>query len=235
MENQENKEKAKEKTKEEIKEEIRKKCEESCQFHSSICTNHTAVRNREECIELKMLNEDVGPIFGANIVITECDLIRMRSEIPLDPDGFICAAHQFKLGKGYRPSSMCKYRQHPTGSTSKGYKISWPMYTFVESLHADFVLGSLICKPCQRKLRNEMPDFSIACEDDDNDGDPDFVPAEPFVDDQEKQTRREELDSLASTLGVERVSWQLTSNMEDVEPTSLQYFELVPALHRSHT
>lgn len=216
-------EQCEEESEEESEEKCREECKKKCQFHSEICGNHVLFRDRKGCVVLNELNEDFGHIFGANTVITERDLICMRSEISLDADGLICSNHQFKLGRGYRPSLLCKYREHPTDSRTRGSKVTWELYMYVKALDTNFVLGSLICKVCQKKLRKVM-----SSEDDDNSDDPDFVPEIPFLDDEEKLVRRTQLDSLTSTLGVDRIRFQLTSHIEDVDIKSLNY------LRRSH-
>lgn len=126
-------------------------------------------------------------IFGAVIIITEGDLICLRSETPLNRDGWICAKHQFILGMDYRPSSVSKYFEH-RDSTAKGIKVSWELYKFVKSLDKKFVLGSMICKRCQGKLRERIEDEPMDC--DDTDDDSNFVLVEPFCNDIERLNRR---------------------------------------------
>lgn len=168
---------------------------------------------------LKDLEEDVGPIFGADIKITESELIYLRASIPLDPEEYICSTHQIQLGKGYRPSEMCKYFDHPLSSTAKGIKVSWNLYKFLKTLDADFILGSMVCKECQVKLYEVMKREPIECDD----KDPDFVPP-PFLEENDKLNRREQLDCLTTVLGVDRVRYLIGSDIKEMSDSSLNYF-----------
>lgn len=108
----------------ENKEEDPKTNPKNCQFESYSCGNYVLCRGIVGCVKLKDLNQDVGPLFDADICLTEYDLICLRSPKNLDPEGLICAKHVFTLGKGYRASSRCKYLDHPLNSKAKGLKIS---------------------------------------------------------------------------------------------------------------
>lgn len=117
----------------------------NCQFNSAECGNYTRHHNKNGCVILKDLQEDVGPLFGADVVITESDLICLRSKTILNLERWICAKHQFTLGKNYRPSAKCNFSEHPQNSKAKPKKVSWDLYNFVKSLDSSFVLGSMIC------------------------------------------------------------------------------------------
>lgn len=111
----------------------------------------------------------MGSKFHADNNIAEHNLIRLRTEVKLDLDDWTCVKHQFMLGGDYKPSIYCKYLGHPKHSYEKGSKVSWHLYNFVKSVDRNFILGSLICVQCAKKL-NEMK-----C-DEYNNADPDFVP-----------------------------------------------------------
>lgn len=96
-----------------------------CQINSSSYGNYPAYPNRHGYVILKDLKTNVGLIFHADVEITECDLICMRSETPLNPDGSICAKHQYTHGTDYKPSTRCKCADHPPNSKAKGNKLSW--------------------------------------------------------------------------------------------------------------
>lgn len=175
------------------------------------------------CVVLKDLQEDVGKLFDEDLFLTECDLIRLRSKTCLNLEGLICVKHQFGLGKAYRASTYCSYSEHPPISKAKGIKVTWNLYKFVRSLDSSFVLGSLICQPCQKKLTKLKEEERMDCDDND-DSDPDFLPSAPFLDDNEKMNRREELDRLSAALDVDRVLYQITSDINKMSPISLNYF-----------
>lgn len=113
--------------------------EKTCQFVSSICGNYFMTYDenenptKEELFLLKNLKEDVGKMFGADIPIRESDLICWRSELPLNLECWICKNHRYKLGTGFRPSTLCKYSEHHK-STAKGTEITWRMYKLSENV-----------------------------------------------------------------------------------------------------
>lgn len=125
----------------------------NCQFQSTTCGDFLPRRERLGCVTFKDLSDDVGHLFDADVYISEMDLISIRSPIPLIPNGLICGNHQFSLGIYYRPSGRCQCYLHPKTSEAKGEKVSWQLYTFVKDRDGSFILGSLICKLCKKKLR----------------------------------------------------------------------------------
>lgn len=127
------------------------------------------------------------------------------------------------LGKDYKPSLLCKYSDHPTNSNGKTIKVSWTLYNFVKSLDRNFILGSLICQICQKKLNLMRGDEPMDCDEDDIDADPDFVPATPFLDDAEKLNRKTELDCLTESLGTKNIRFQVASNINNMSPISHDY------------
>lgn len=208
-----------------------------CQFQSDKCGNYFIDRNRtaysqDPLSRVKDLVEDVGSTFGADIVLTECDLIGLRSENKLDRNGWICTHHRFNLGKGYRPSTLCKHFQHKN-STAKGSKVSWELYKFVRASDPQFVLGSLICAKCQKKLREKL-DESMECDNDSDAEDSTYVPETVISDDDDKMLRRHQLDDLTNALGVERVRFQINSNIQDMSTSSINYFRHLHAVMQSN-
>lgn len=125
-----------------------------CQFQLASCGNCRSRRDATGCFVLKDLRDNCSSLFNVddNTIIRECDLISMRSPVPLNHDGLICGQHRFTLGKDYYVSPKCKYSQHPATSQCKGGKISWKLYKFVKTRDSTFVIGSLICKICQAQL-----------------------------------------------------------------------------------
>lgn len=194
----------------------------NCQFKSTSCGDYSR-RHEAGCVILKNLKDNVGTLFDADVVITEYELICLRSETLLNLDDWICVKHKFTLGTDYRPSSHCKYSDHPENVKSKGRKVSWQLYNFVKSLDGNFILGSLICPRCQKKLNEMMEDEPMECDEDEMDADPDFVPTTPFLDDDEKENRRKQLDCLTDVLEIERIRFQVTSNLMDMSPPTLDY------------
>lgn len=75
-----------------------------CQFESKTSSNYFSKSENLVYTTLKDLQDDVGSIFNADHVLTEFELISLRSNLAADPDGLICEMHQYLLGKGYRPS-----------------------------------------------------------------------------------------------------------------------------------
>jgi hypothetical protein len=192
----------------------------NCQFKTSRCGKYGIYSDDTlGCAVLKRLEDDFAKDFNADIVISECDLICNRANVPLDLDGFICSYHRFTLGKYYKIPTTCKFYEHPVASKAKGMKISWRLYKFVKSTDSTFVLGSLICKPCQQKL-NEM----IYEEPDEDAGDTNYIPQKCVMDEKEKLKRREQLDSLADIFGLKRVRYQINSDIENMSIGSLNYF-----------
>lgn len=196
-----------------------------CQFGSIECANYF---RHSGCSILQDLQDNVGDRFNADIIISECQLICMRATTSLNTAALICPKHRFMLGIYYKPSVQCQYREHPKNSKSKAEKISWQLYSFVKSVDLDFVLGSMICKPCQKKLNKLKTETQMECEnDDDLTADPDFVPAVPIVEDEEMLKRRERLDVMTNFFGMERVHYQINKNIEDMSTGSLNYFRSV--------
>jgi hypothetical protein len=198
-----------------------------CQLDSAECGNYPPYPSQVGCVLLKNLQQNFGNVFKADVVITECDLICMRSKAVLNPDGLICGKHRFTLGKDYKPSTLCKFSGHPTNSKSKGLKVTWKIYNSVKSRDPDFVLGSLICKPCQINI-NQNNKASIEAEaeseEDDIHHDPNFVPSRSLIDHNEIANRRKNLDSLTEIFGIERVRFQVNSDIENLEAKTLSYF-----------
>lgn len=62
---------------------------EKCQLNSTRCGEYAAYPDKCGLVVLNKLQTNFGEIFNADIVITECDLISMRSTVPLNPDGLI--------------------------------------------------------------------------------------------------------------------------------------------------
>lgn len=54
--------------------------------------------------------------------------------------------------------------------------------------------------------------------------DSDFVPPVPIIDENDKLNRREQPNTLTTVLGVYRVRYQIGSYINDMAPTSLNYF-----------
>lgn len=96
-----------------------------------------------KCVKLNKLQERVGNVSNADILITECELMCMRIKVPLNSEDLICAKHLSSLGKYYKPSTERKYNEHPRDSNAKGIKASWPIYNFVKSPDSRFILGSV--------------------------------------------------------------------------------------------
>lgn len=188
----------------------------SCQCHSVSCGNYLARRNQFGSKLLKDLSEDVGHLFNADVFISECELICMRSPVPLHPNGPICGYHRFSWGVDYRPSSMCKCYFHSNNSKGKGVKISWRLYSFLKRKDATFILGSLVCSTCQKKLKSMM-------QDDESDSEI-YDPCESIIDDDERNLRRAKLDNLTSIFGIDRIRYQLKTDVTQVSNQTLNYF-----------
>lgn len=65
----------------------------------------------------------------------------------------------------------------------------------------------------------------IESDEDNMNVDPDFVPPTFFIDEIEKQYRRLQLDYLTEALDTERIRYQISSDIEDMSATSLNYFK----------
>lgn len=198
---------------EECKIEIRKKC----QLNSTSCGKFG---RSEDCVKLKKLQDNVANIFNADITLTEQTLICMRSTTDLDQEKEICPHHRYKLGKFYQPSVNCKYIRHQENLKGKGLKVSWKLYNFVKSDDPSFILGSLICKTCQRIINKMMAEE----ETDEDENDPEDYQPHSTVDELDKSKKREQLDCLTNLLGIKRVRFQINSNIEDMSNSSLNYF-----------
>jgi hypothetical protein len=159
---------------------------EKCQFQSSTCGTYSLYPQLLVCDVLNKLNADVGKFFNADILITESDLISMRTNVPLRPDDLICPKHRFTLGKHWKPSPQCKYLEHPKNSLCKATTISWPLYKFVKSLDSTFILGSLICLMCQKKLNSKRHEELLNSDESDVNSDPNYVPPGPSINKNEK-------------------------------------------------
>jgi hypothetical protein len=200
---------------------------EICQLYNLSSTKCGSYKNEQETIVLRKLDDDLGGRFKANIKITECDLICMRSEIPLNVDGLICPKHRSNLGIGYRPSSKCKYFDHPPSSKSKGEEISWPLFSFVRNVDPSFILGSLICNPCKMNLYKIKKSKEDDCDTEDENDDPNYKPASIIIDQHEKKSLREDLDLLCDIFKIERVRFQLSGSIKDCSISSINYFRSV--------
>lgn len=194
-----------------------------CQFDCSSCGNLSNQYEEIELVVLKDLVNDLGPLFDADIILPEYELIRMRSTTRANLNGFICAKHRYTLGEGYRASWKCNYLHHPTDSRAPGRNVKWILYKYVKSLHPQFVLGSLICSYCKNKLAQMMaeePEESI-----DKTVDSDYVPSKPLVDEIEKEYLRKNLDRLTDFFEVERILYQISGDIKAMSPISLNYLQ----------
>ncbi len=177
-------------------------------------------------VVLKDLINDLGSQFGAANVLPEYELIRLRSATRVNLRGLICAHHRYILGEGYRPSWKCSYLHHPSDSKSPGRKLKWILYQYVKTFQPNFVLGSLICAQCKKKLVQMMaeePEDSI----DNTDMDPDYVAPEPLVKETEKENRRIKMDELTDFFEIERIRHQICSVINTMSPNSINYFQRV--------
>lgn len=195
-----------------------------CQFNDK-CNDFNKYNVKNDCVKLKDLVNDVGPLFGADVVLLEHNLIRLRSATLIDLNSYICEKHRFILGEGFRPSPQCSYFEPPPTSTALGRKVRWDLYKYVKSLDKSFVLGSLICKNCITKLNSVIKQEPVEEESDDNmETDPDFVPPVLIIDENERQCRRQKLDSLSEILETDRIQYQIASDIEVLSDVSLKYF-----------
>lgn len=200
---------------------------EKCQFNDKMCKNFNKYNVKKDLVKLKDLVEDVGSLFDADVALLEHNLIRLRSTTRLDLNSLICENHRYKLGKGFLPSPQCSYFDHPPNSKAVGRKVRWDLYKYVKSLDKNFVLGSLICKNCLTKLNSTIAQNPEEVEFDDNmDIDPDFVPSAPIIDEEERQYRRQKLDSLSEILETGRIQYQIASDIKVMFDIYLKYFHL---------
>lgn len=201
-----------------------------CQFQSSSCGNYPPRRDKIGSVILRKLDENVASLFNVDddTIIGECDLISMRSPVPLNQDGLICATHRFTLGVCFRASTKCRYNEHPETSHSKGMKISWNLYKFVKTRDHSFMIGSLICKKCQSKLNALKLELEMEWEENvDSSVDLDYAPLESVISENEKLKRREQLDVLASIFKIDRVRFQANKDLMTMSRPSLSYFREV--------
>lgn len=57
--------------------------------------------------------------------------------------------------------------------------------------------------------------------------DPDYFPSAPIIDENDKLEDREQLDCLTMVLDVDRVRYQLGSDIEELGDTTLNYFHRI--------
>lgn len=193
-----------------------------CHFFSSPCGNIPSDDEEINLIPLKDLVNDVGPFFGADVVLPEHQLLSMRLNKRVRLDDLVCGQHRLEFGEGYRPQWKCSYFHHPPESKSPGRSVKWQLYKYVKSLQPTFVLGSLICSQCKKTLVDEMAKGGR--EPSDSAKDPDFAALKSLMDEADKASRRQRLDILTDILETERVRYQISSNINIMSPKSLAYF-----------
>lgn len=196
------------------------------QFGSSACGNFLPRGERRGCVVLKDLTKDVGHLFNADEELRECDLIFMRSPVPLSYNGLICGIHQYSLGIDYRPSTTCQCFFHPKTSNAKALNISWGTYKIVRERDSTFILGSLICKQCQQKLHELKKEAEIELEESKEETKDESYCA-PIIDIDTKENGREKLDILCDIFGMERVRFQLQSNIDSASISTLNYLRYI--------
>lgn len=194
----------------------------NCQLQSSYCGIHSSKRHVQGCTLFKNLTTDVGHLFNADVEITERELICMRAPVCLNPDDLICGQHRFSLGIYYKASSLCGCFLHLPNSRGKGVEISWPMYKFLKSKDSTFILGSLVCYTCQKKLKSKMREENGSESESES-----YQPSQSIIEDNEKEIRRVKLDNLTDIFGIDRVRFQLKTDVSRVSNRTLNYLRNV--------
>ncbi len=91
-----------------------------------------------------------------------------------------------------------------------------------------FLLGSMVCKICQLKLQKLKAEEEMEWEEAIEDmKDEEYISPLSTIDDTEKEKRREKLDKLTEIFEIDRVHYQLNSNINMVSHTTRNYFRNV--------
>lgn len=195
----------------------------NCQIKDGSCNAYNSTyKEAKTCVVFKSLDNDLGSLFSADVVVSEGDVIENRLGQKLDPALLICPKHRYSLGLKWKPKALCQYKNE---CMSKGLKVPWNVYTFVKAGNPKFVLGSLICKSCKSSIIKKMNES----DDEELNTTSGFLPEGADFDDEEYHLRKERLDKLTTMLNVPTIPSQIKQNVSDISHRTRRYIQKVYA------